>query len=71
MTGHHANFSFSEISLSARGSEILYTPYDLLLMADTSGQNVNLAWQYNTDILNKEFIENMTLHYELFLIIPM
>ncbi|MCI9140563.1 MAG: amino acid adenylation domain-containing protein [Lachnospiraceae bacterium] len=64
VTGHHANFSFSEISLSARGSEILYTPYDLLLMADTSGQNVNLAWQYNTDILNKEFIENMTLHYE-------
>lgn len=64
ITGHNAEFSFCDIKLSAKESKVRYSPYDLLLMADTSGQDLNLAWQYNTNIMDINFITSMSIHFE-------
>ena len=64
ITGHSSNFEFADVKLSVRESDIRYTPYDLLLMADTSGNTLNLSWQYNINVLDEEFIQRMSVHFQ-------
>lgn len=64
VTGHNTSFEFAGISLVPIASAVKYSPYDLLLMADTSGSHINLSWQYNTDIMDAVFVANMALHFE-------
>lgn len=68
VTGHNTSFEFAGISLVPIASAVKYSPYDLLLMADTSGLHINLAWQYNTDIMDAEFVANMASHFKNILI---
>lgn len=68
VTGHNAGFEFAGIHIVPIASVVKYSPYDLLLMADTSGSRINLSWQYNTDIMDVEFVVNMASHFENILI---
>lgn len=63
ITGHDTKFDFAGLTLRPRPSNVRYSPYDLLLMADTSSDQINLSWQYNTNIISESFIRNMASHF--------